>query len=55
VFRIKIKTWKETFCGVGWETHSVHLVKWNIICEPIQNGGLGVKNLRRFNQALLGE
>uniref|UniRef100_A0A2N9FFY4 Reverse transcriptase zinc-binding domain-containing protein n=1 Tax=Fagus sylvatica TaxID=28930 RepID=A0A2N9FFY4_FAGSY len=39
--------------GLG-DSHPVHLVKWNIVCEPIQNGGLGVKNLRRFNQALLG-
>jgi hypothetical protein len=40
--------------GLG-DSHPVHLVKWNTICDPLQNGGLGVKNLRRFNQALLGK
>ncbi len=40
--------------GMG-DSHTVHLVKWAKICEPIQNEGLGVKNLRRFNQALLGK
>ncbi len=32
-----------------------HLVNCVKICEPIQSGGLGVKNLRRFNQALLNK
>ena len=25
------------------------------VCEPLENGGLGVKNLRLFNQSLLGK
>lgn len=37
------------------DPHKVHLVNWAKICEPLQCGGLGVKNLRRFNQALLGK
>jgi hypothetical protein len=37
------------------DSHKVHLVNWAKICEPLQCGGLGVKNLRRFNQALLGK
>ena len=52
----KIERIQRNFLWSGWgDSHSVHLVKWNIICNPIQNGGLGVKNLRRFNQALLGK
>ena len=32
-----------------------HLVKWEMVCRPISNGGLGVRNLRVFNRALLGK
>ena len=32
-----------------------HLVKWNQICTPYPNGGLDIRNLRRFNEALLGK
>ena len=37
--------------GLG-KTHKMHLVNWTQICKPIQGGGLGVKNLCRFNKAL---
>ena len=40
--------------GMGEET-KFHLVSWSKICEPIQNGGLWVKDLQRFNRALLGK
>ncbi len=33
------------------ESHKVHLVNWAKICEPLHCGGLGVKNLRRFNRS----
>jgi hypothetical protein len=32
-----------------------HLVQWDKVCTPIDEGGLGIKNIRRFNQALLGK
>jgi hypothetical protein len=32
-----------------------HLVEWDKVCSPIDEGGLGIRNLRRFNQALLGK
>jgi hypothetical protein len=32
-----------------------HLVKWDKVCTPIDKGGLGIRNIRRFNQALLGK
>jgi hypothetical protein len=32
-----------------------HLVNWAKVCEPIQSGGLRVKNLKIFNQSLLGK
>ena len=31
-----------------------HLVKWATICAPLSFGGLGFRNLRIFNVALLG-
>jgi hypothetical protein len=29
-----------------------HLVEWAKVCSPIDEGGLGIRNVRRFNQAL---
>jgi hypothetical protein len=40
--------------GMG-EDPKFHLVSWSKICEPIQHGRLGVKDLQRFNKALLGK
>jgi hypothetical protein len=31
----------------------LHLVEWAKVCSPIDEGGLGIRNMRRFNQALL--
>ena len=41
------KCWEKWIKGV--------LVSWSQVCEPIQNGGLGVKDIQRFNKALLGK
>ena len=30
-------------------------MKWSQICEPVQGGGLGIRCIWRFNQALLGK
>jgi hypothetical protein len=30
-----------------------HLVKWKLICTPRRKGGLGIKNLYRFNISLM--
>jgi hypothetical protein len=32
-----------------------HLVDWDTVCSPISEGGLGIRSLRKFNQALLGK
>lgn len=37
------------------DSQKMRLVNWSQLCSPIQNGGLGVKNLCRFNQVLLGK
>jgi hypothetical protein len=33
----------------------IHLVEWDKVCSPMDEGGLGIRNIRRFNQALLGK
>jgi hypothetical protein len=40
--------------GLGDE-FKYHLVNWHAICTPIQQGGLGLRQLIPFNQALLGK
>jgi len=40
--------------GLG-EEFKYHLVSWSTVCSPISEGGLGIRNLRIFNQALLGK
>jgi hypothetical protein len=31
-----------------------HLVEWDKVCTPIDEGGLGIRNIRRFNQVFWG-
>jgi hypothetical protein len=40
--------------GMG-EEFKFHLVNWRKVCSPIREGGLGIRNLRCFNRALLGK
>jgi hypothetical protein len=37
------------------EEFKFHLVNWNQICAPVRYGGLAVRSLLTFNQALLGK
>jgi hypothetical protein len=37
------------------EETKFHLVKWSLVCSPMTDDGLGIRNLCRFNQALLGK
>ena len=39
--------------GIGDEP-KFHLVKWATVCTPIALGGLGIRKVRLFNEALLG-
>ena len=32
-----------------------HLVGWDKVCAPMENGGLGVRKLTTFNKVLLGK
>ena len=40
--------------GIGDEP-KFHLVKWATVCSPIASGGLGIRKIRLFNEALLGK
>ncbi|XP_075645387.1 uncharacterized protein LOC142616412 [Castanea sativa] len=40
--------------GLGDEP-KFHLVDWSSVCTPLSSGGLGIRNLRTFNVALLGK
>ena len=37
------------------ESHKFNLVNWAQVCSPLKSGGLGVRNLRKFNQTLLSK
>jgi len=41
--------------GEGMEQRKIALVNWKIVCLPKDKGGLGIKDLRTFNIALLGK
>ena len=38
-----------------WGDSKTHLVRWDKVCAPLENGGLGVMKLTTFNKALLGK
>lgn len=40
--------------GGDAQNHGIHLVAWSEVCRPTAQGGLGVRNLRCTNLALLG-
>lgn len=41
--------------GGNEEKRKIAWVSWDQICRPKECGGLGIKNIRRFNEALLGK
>jgi hypothetical protein len=41
--------------GTTEEVAKIHLVRWDMVCSPYSHGGLAIKNIRRFNEALLGK
>ena len=40
--------------GIG-EGKKFHLINWHQVCQPLKSGGLGFRNIRVFNRALLGK
>jgi hypothetical protein len=39
--------------GGGEEAKKIHWVKWERVCKPKEEGGLGIKDLKLFNIALI--
>ena len=52
--RIARLQWDFLWGGLGDEP-KFHLVNWSTVCTPHSSGGLGIRNLRTFNVALLGK
>ena len=50
--RIEKLQWNFLWGSFG-DDPKIHLVKWATICSPISSGGLGIGNIRLFNEALL--
>jgi hypothetical protein len=46
---------KNFLWGGSDEAKKIHWVKWERVCKPKEEGGLGIKDLKLFNIALLGK
>lgn len=51
-FEMMMRTflWQGTF-----ESRKPHLVAWDMVCSAKEQGGLGIRNLRQMNDAMLGK
>jgi hypothetical protein len=49
------KSQRNFLWGVLNDEAKMHLAEWDKVCSPMDEGGLGIWNIRRFNQALLGK
>jgi hypothetical protein len=49
------KIQREFLWGGMGDDQKLNLVSWNQICRPLRAGGLGIRNVHKFNQALMGK
>ncbi|KAG6661509.1 hypothetical protein CIPAW_03G178800 [Carya illinoinensis] len=49
------KTFRDFLWGSLEDVKKFHLIKWEKVCTHMENGGLGLRNLRILNRALLGK
>ena len=50
-----IKIQRRFLWGGGLDQRKIAWVKWESVCLPKEKGGLGIKDVRTFNKALLGK
>lgn len=50
-----IEKMKRDFLWEPGKTRKDHLIKWEIVCRPVDRGGLGVRNLALRNETLLAK
>ena len=52
----KLEAIKRRFLwGEGPEHRKIAWVNWKTVCQPKDKGGLGIKDLKTFNSALMGK
>jgi len=51
---IKKIQWK-LFWGLGTKDRKIAWVQWEKMCQKKEKGGLGIKDIKSFNMALLGK
>jgi len=50
-----MKIQRKFLWGYGVKGGKITLVKWAKLCKPKEKGGLGIKNIKLFNRALLAK
>ena len=46
---------RKVWWGYGNEGRKIHWVNWECLCEAKENGGMGFKEIEKFNEALLAK
>jgi hypothetical protein len=49
------KIQRDFLCGGMGDEPKMHLVNWDQVCRPLRACGLGIRNVLKFNKALLGK
>jgi len=50
-----VRIQRQFLWGGGPDQNKMAWIRWDIVCLPKENRGLGIKNISNFNSALLGK